>query len=82
LYSTLAYLPLAILGFIHFIKKKDYNLIAIWALLAFIIVYFQFFFYNRFIIMLDIVLIILASIGFTQIKTKGIAIITIIIVII
>ena len=44
LYSTLAYLPLAILGFIHFIKKKEYNLITIWALLAFIIVYFQFFF--------------------------------------
>ena len=81
LYSTLAYLPLAILGFIHFIKKKEYNLITIWALLAFIIVYFQFFFFNRFIIMLDIALIILAAIGFTQIKIKYIAIITILLIV-
>jgi hypothetical protein len=66
-YSTLAYLPLALLGLFHLIKKKDFNLITLWALISLAIVYFQFFFFNRFIIMLDIGLIILAGIGFSLI---------------
>ncbi len=70
-YSILPYLPLAIIGLVYFIKNKDFNMITIWSILSLIIVYFQFFFYNRFIIMLDISLIILASIGFTLlIKNK------------
>lgn len=64
-YSTLAYLPFALLGLIYLIKKKDFNLITLWTLISLAIVYFQFFFYNRFIIMLDIGLIILAGIGFS-----------------
>ena len=64
-YSILPYLPLAILGLLHLIKKKEFNLITIYTILSLIIVYFQFFFYNRFIIMLDIGLIITAAIGFS-----------------
>ncbi|MFH0906215.1 MAG: EpsG family protein [archaeon] len=64
-YSTLAYLPFALLGLFYLIKKKDFNLIFFWTIISLIIVYFQFFFFNRFIIMLDIGLIILAGIGFS-----------------
>ncbi len=63
-FSTLAYLPFAILGFIYLIKKKQFNALFFWTILNASIVYFQFFFFNRFIIHLDIALIILASAGF------------------
>jgi len=66
-YSTLAYLPFAILGLFYLIKKKNFNILFFWAVINATIVYFQFFFFNRFIIMLDIPLIILASIGFCTI---------------
>jgi len=64
-FAILAYLPFAVIGLIYFIKKRDFNMITIWSILSFIIVYFQFFFFNRFIIMLDLVLIILSGIGFS-----------------
>jgi len=64
-YAILPYLPLAIIGLLHLIKHKQFNLITIYTILSLAIVYFQFFFYNRFIIMLDIGLIITAAIGFT-----------------
>ena len=62
-FSTLAYLPLAILGFFFLIKRKQFNILFFWTLINAAIVYFQFFFFNRFIIHLDIALIILASLG-------------------
>lgn len=62
-FTTLAYLPFAIIGFFYLIKKKQFNMIFFWALLSGIIVYFQFFFFNRFIIFLDISLIILSGLG-------------------
>jgi hypothetical protein len=69
-YSVLAYLPLAILGFFYLIRRKDYNMFFFWSIITFAIVYFQFFFFNRFIIMLDIVLIILAGVGFSLLISK------------
>jgi hypothetical protein len=69
-YSVLAYLPLAILGFFYLIKRKDYNMFFFWSIITFAIVYFQFFFFNRFIIMLDIALIILAGAGFSILISK------------
>jgi hypothetical protein len=86
-FSTLAYLPFAILGFFHLVKKKSgtekinfryaqkpkhapgfspwaFDMLFLWALINTVIVYFKFFFFNRFIIHLDIALIILASFGF------------------
>ena len=62
-YSTLAYLPLGILGFLTLIKNKKFNMLFFWALITAIIVYFKFFFFNRFIIHLDVALIILAAYG-------------------
>ncbi|MGV8152625.1 MAG: glycosyltransferase family 39 protein [Candidatus Nanoarchaeia archaeon] len=83
-FSSLIYLPFAILGFFVLFKKKQYNLVFFWALITGIIVYFQFFFFNRFIIHLDIALIILASVGFYTIienkKKLGIALLFIMLV--
>ncbi|MDO8517445.1 MAG: hypothetical protein Q7S33_04965 [Nanoarchaeota archaeon] len=64
-FSSLFYLPFALLGIFYFIRKKDFNILVIWAIINFAIVYFQFFFFNRFIIMLDLILIIMASFGFS-----------------
>ena len=64
-YSILAYLPLALIGLIYLIKQKEFNLIFFSTIIALAIVYFQFYFFNRFIIHLDLFLIILAGIGFS-----------------
>ena len=69
-FTTLAYLPFAILGFFYLARKKQFNILFLWALINALIVYFQFFFFNRFIIHLDIILIILASVGFCLIIEK------------
>lgn len=72
-FSVLAYLPFALLGLFALFKKRKFNMIFFWALVTSLIVYFQFFFFNRFIIHLDIGLIILASLGFSiLIKNKKI----------
>jgi hypothetical protein len=80
-FSTLAYLPFAILGFFALAKQRKFNMIFFWTLITAIIVYFQFFFFNRFIIHLDIALIILAALGFSVIiqhkKKFGVAILII-----
>jgi len=64
-FSILFYLPLAILGLFALIQsqkeKLDYFFFYTIFLLA--IVYFQFFFFNRYIIFLDIALIILSALG-------------------
>ncbi len=83
-FATLAYLPFAILGFFYLIKKKQFNFLFLWTLINAIIVYFQFFFFNRFIIHLDVALIILAALGFSLLiqnkKYLGITIFTIMII--
>jgi len=62
-FLILAYLPFALFGFFYLIKKKNYNILSIWFIINFIIVYFKIIFYNRFIIHLDIAMIIMASAG-------------------
>jgi hypothetical protein len=62
-FSSLFYLPLAFLGLFYFLRKKEFNILIIWAVINLAIVYFQFFFFNRLIIFLDLVLIILAGKG-------------------
>jgi len=57
------YLPFAVLGLIYLIKKRRFNYLFFWFILNFIIVYFNLIFHNRFIIHLDIIVIILAGIG-------------------
>lgn len=62
--STLFYLPISLIGLFYFLKKKEINMIVIWGIINFAVVYFQFFFFNRFIIHLDAALIILSGAGF------------------
>jgi hypothetical protein len=62
-FSVLAYLPFTLLGLFSHIKNKKFNMITLGTLITLAIVYFQFFFFNRFIIHLDIFLIILAGLG-------------------
>ncbi|MBU0977214.1 MAG: hypothetical protein KKD18_02260, partial [Nanoarchaeota archaeon] len=64
-FSTLYYLPFAILGFIHRFWQKKYDMLFFMTLIAGAIVYFQFFFFNRFVAHLDIFLIVLAGSGFS-----------------
>ncbi|MBR9705670.1 hypothetical protein GOV14_01420 [Candidatus Pacearchaeota archaeon] len=63
-YSTLFYLPFAILGFFYVTKRKNFNLLFFMTIISFILVYTQLFFYKRFIIHLDLMFIILSSLGF------------------
>ena len=63
-FLTLAYLPFAIIGLAYLTKKKQFNVLFFLAVITALIVYFQFFFFNRFIIHLDVALIILAGAGF------------------
>ena len=64
-FSSLFYLPFALMGLFYLFKEKKFNLLFFWALINALIVYFQFFFFNRFIIHLDVVLIILSGKGFS-----------------
>lgn len=65
-YSILPYIIFAILGLIALIKLKEFNILFYYAIITSSSVIFQFFFFNRFIIHLDIAAIILAAIGFIQ----------------
>lgn len=62
-FAVLPYLPFAVLGLIYLWKKDKGSMLFIWAVVNLIIVYFQFFFFNRFIIHLDTALLILSGIS-------------------
>lgn len=62
-FFILPYLILALIGLFLFIKKKDFNILTIWCVVNLAIVYFQFFFFNRFIIFLDLAFVIMAAFG-------------------
>jgi hypothetical protein len=72
-YSILPYFALSILGLflaLRIKKLRKLGILEIWALLNLSIVYFQFFFFNRFIIMLDLILIMLAAYGFSSLISQ------------
>ena len=77
-FSTLIYLPFALLGFLYLIKNKRFNLLVLWFLINGVIVYFRKIFHNRFLIHMDIAIIILAGYGLYMLmqskKRLGIAI--------
>lgn len=68
-YSILPYFIFSIFGFLACLKKK-LGILEIWAIINFLLVYFRFFFFNRFIIMLDIALLLFASYGFYILITQ------------
>lgn len=83
-FSSLPYLPFAVLGFFMLARKREFNLIFLWFLVTLIIVYFKLVFYNRFIIHLDIAMIVLASVGFYELiksnKKVGAAVLLVLVV--
>ena len=69
-FSVLFYLPFAILGLFYIIKQRKFDIFFFYTILVASIVYFQLFFFNRFIIFLDLSLIILSALGFSIIIEK------------
>ena len=63
LLSTLAYLPFSIIGVVYLLINKKWNSILIYSIINLAIVVFRLFFFNRMIIPLDIIMIILAAAG-------------------
>lgn len=64
------YLPFAVLGLIYLIKKMQFNYLFFYFIFNFAIVYFGLIFHNRFIIHLDIIVIILAGISASYILAR------------
>ena len=64
-FSTLYILPFAIFGFLSMFWRRKFNLLFFLTMVVAVIVYFQFFFFNRFIIHLDVFLIVLAASAFS-----------------
>ena len=56
-------LPFLFLGVYHSFRNREINILFLWFIFNLIIVSFQLIFFNRYIIHLDLILIILASIG-------------------
>ena len=67
IYYTLIYIPFALLGATSLIRKRKFSYLFFCFLFSFVIVFFKMFFYNRFIIHLDLMVVILASITFYEI---------------
>jgi len=64
------YLPFAILGLIYLIKKGQFIYLFFYFIFNFTIVYFNLIFHDRFIIHLDIIVVILSGIALNSILTK------------
>jgi len=64
------YLPFAILGLIYLIKRGQFNYLFFYFIFNFAIVYFGLIFYNRFIVHLDVIVIILAGISASYILAR------------
>lgn len=60
---SLAYLPFGIIGALYLVHRKTWNSLLIYFMINGVIVVFKLFFFNRLIIDLDIVVLILASAG-------------------
>jgi hypothetical protein len=60
---SLAYLPFALIGAIYLIVKRSWNSLFFYFVINLAIVIFQLFFFNRYIVSLDIVMVILAAVG-------------------
>lgn len=60
---SLAYLPFALIGAIYLIIKRSWNSLFFYFVINLAIVIFKLFFFNRYIISLDIAMVILAAVG-------------------
>ncbi len=69
-FSSLIYIPFAVLGLLLTLKRRKIDIPLFWFTLNFIIVIFQLFFFNRFIIHLDIIIIFFSSLGLLEVFEK------------
>jgi hypothetical protein len=71
---SLAYLPFALIGAVYLAIKRNWNSILLYFVIIAIIVGYRLFFFQRFIIPLDIVMVILASvwISYTLLNRNGV----------
>lgn len=69
-FAVLTYLPLALLGFFVMLKMKRPSMLAFATIICGFIVYAQLFFFNRFLIHLDILLISCAGLGSSVLLKK------------
>lgn len=71
---SLAYLPFAAIGVVYLVLNKRLNSILFYFVITWVIVVFQLFFFYRFIIMLDIAIVILAAVGidYSLLQKRGI----------
>jgi len=83
LFRTLPYIVFSGLGYIFAIRKRKFNIIFLWCTITFLVVSLKLFFYNRFVIFLDVAFVILAGYGLSTLHstkknliTAAIAIIT------
>jgi hypothetical protein len=60
---ALAYIPFALIGLFYLILKRNWNSLFFYFVINLVIVVFELFFFKRFIIPLDIVVIMLAALG-------------------
>jgi len=63
---SLAYLPLALIGALYLVVKRNWNSIFFYFAISLVITFFQILFFKRFIIPLDIACVILAALGIEQ----------------
>lgn len=64
------YLPFAVLGLFYLIKRRQFNYLFFYFILNFAIVYFGLIFHNRFIVHLDVIVIILSGIAIDYILAR------------
>jgi len=61
---SMFYLPLAFSGLLFAMRNRNFNFFILWGIITFLIVYSKLFFFKRFILHLDIALVLLAGFGF------------------
>jgi hypothetical protein len=69
-FASLAYLPFALMGVFILMRARKFNFALTWWLVSAVIVYFKLVFYNRFIVYLDIMMIVLAGVAAAQMLTE------------
>jgi len=82
LFRTLPYIVFSGLGYIFAVRRKRFNMIFLWFTITFLIVSLKLFFYNRFVIFLDITFVILAGYALSSLHSTKKNIITAVIAII
>lgn len=73
IYYSLLFIPFILVGIYNFFKSNKYSkkqILTIWLVLSIFLISFKLFFYNRYLIYFNILLIIFAAYGFNYLETK------------